>query len=58
MRMSRCFTEFPISGFRRTRNITSIGLFYKKWGFYLEVLGEVVIREKDMVKRKILLINK
>ena len=27
--MSRCFTWFPIGGYRRTQYITSIGLFYK-----------------------------
>jgi len=30
-RMSRCFTWFPIGGYRRTQYIPSIGLFYKKW---------------------------
>ena len=30
--MSICFTWFPIGGYRRTRNITSIGLFYKNLG--------------------------
>ena len=35
--MSRCFNWFPIGGYRRTQYITSIGLFYKNWGFYLEV---------------------
>ena len=32
--MSRCFTWFPIGGFRRTQYITSIGLFYKEGGIY------------------------
>ena len=27
---------FPIKWIRRTQYITSIGLFYKNWGFYLE----------------------
>ena len=35
-RMSRCFTWVPIGWFRRTQYITSIGLFYKNRGFYLE----------------------
>ena len=30
--MSICFTWFPIGGYRRTRNITLIGLFYKEVG--------------------------
>ena len=30
--MSRCFNWFPISGFRRILNVTSIGLFYKEVG--------------------------
>ena len=34
--MSICFTWVPIRWFRRTQNITSIGLFYKNWRFYLE----------------------
>jgi hypothetical protein len=34
--MSRCFTWFPIGGYRRTQYITSIGLFYKEVGFYFE----------------------
>jgi len=29
---SRCFTWFPIGGYRRTQYITSIGLFYKNMG--------------------------
>ena len=32
--MSICFIEFPISGFRRILNITSIGLFYKEVGVF------------------------
>jgi hypothetical protein len=27
---------FLLVGFRRTQYITSIGLFYKNWGFYLD----------------------
>jgi len=30
--MSRCFTWFPISGFRRTQYIPELGLFYKNEG--------------------------
>jgi len=30
--MSRCFTWFPIGGYRRTRNIPELGLFYKEVG--------------------------
>ena len=33
--MSRCFTWSP-SGYMSIHSITSIGLFYKNWGFYLE----------------------
>ena len=35
MMMSRCFTWFPIGGYRRTQYITSIGLFYKEVGILL-----------------------
>jgi len=41
--MSRCFTLFPIGGFRRTLNIPELGLFYNVCGFYLEFLGEIVM---------------
>ena len=34
--MSRCFTRFPISGFRRTQYITGFGLIYKEVECYLE----------------------
>jgi len=54
--MSRCFIEFPIGGYRRTRNITSIGLFYKEVGDFTwrvsddeEVVG-VTWRFSDSVK--------
>jgi len=30
--MNECFTWFPYKWFRRTRNITSIGLFYNVCG--------------------------
>jgi len=33
--MTICLTRFPISGFRRTQYITSIGLFYKNMGILL-----------------------
>jgi len=33
--MSRCFTWFPIGGYRRTQYVPSIGLFYKKEGILL-----------------------
>jgi len=38
--MSRCFTWFPIGGYRRTQYIPELGLFYNVWGFYLEELGQ------------------
>ena len=34
--MSRCFTWFPIVGYRRTQYIPELGLNYNVWGFYLE----------------------
>jgi len=34
--MSRCFTWFPIGGYRRTQYIPQFGWFYKNLGFYLE----------------------
>ena len=37
-------------GFRRTQYITSIGLFYKKVGFYLELLG--MDKRKRLIKRE------
>ena len=37
MMMGICLIWVPIGGFRRTRYITSIGLFYKEW----EVFGRV-----------------
>ncbi len=38
--MSICFIWIPFGGFRVTQYITSIGLFYKNWGIYLEELGQ------------------
>ena len=39
MRMSsRCFTWFPISGLGKPKLYHDLGIFYKKWGFYLEVV--------------------
>ena len=39
--MSRCFTWFPIGGYRRTQYIPEFGGFYNNRGFYLEVfIGE------------------
>jgi len=35
-RMSICSLGFLIGYFRKTQNITLIGLFYKNWGFHLE----------------------
>ena len=34
-KMSRCFTRFPISGYRRTLYIPRFGEFYKKVGILL-----------------------
>ena len=31
-KMSRCFTRFPISGYRRTKLYHDLGVFYKKLG--------------------------
>ena len=31
--MSRCFTWFPIGGYRKTQHIPELGGFYKNWGF-------------------------
>jgi len=33
--VSICFTWFSIGGYMSIQYITSIGLFYKNWGFYL-----------------------
>ena len=40
MVMSRCFTWFPIGGYRRTQYITSIGLKYNVWGYLLGWLSD------------------
>ena len=41
--MSRYFTKVSYYYFRRTQYITSIGMFYKNCGFYLEVFLVIVI---------------
>jgi len=33
--MSRCFTWFPIGGYRRTKYISQVGWFYKNGGILL-----------------------
>ena len=38
--MSRCFTWFPIGGLGEPNIYHDSGVFYKKWGFYLEELGQ------------------
>ena len=36
--MSRCFTRFPIGGYRRTQYIPELGGFYKNVGILLEAI--------------------
>ena len=45
--MSICLTRFPIGGYRRTQNITLIGLFYKEVG---SVLIRAIISFKEVSK--------
>jgi len=44
--MSRCFTWFPIGVLGEPNIYQNLGDFTRKWGFYLEVLGEGVIIEE------------
>jgi len=39
-RMSRCFTRFPISGLGEPEIYQNLVCFTRKWGFYLEELGQ------------------
>ena len=57
--MSRCFTKFPIRGFRRTHYITLFGGFYKKLGSLWrvsdceELVGAVTVGDVIGIERNI-----